>query len=156
MNIKSILIIISIALPFAGCKVDSQEQASEISSQASWWLAKGNYYKAKELFIKASDLRPSCAEYHIGIAMASLKVKDLETAGIRYQKALEILEVQSRNDPNRVDDLAMVLVCLGREEGAREEINKAKERFKNNGMINSLSDNFNVLIESWDEFRIDD
>lgn len=130
MQLRNILIIFAFILLFAGCRDNSKGQALKTASQASVCMANGNYLKAKALFTEASDLHPSCAEYHVGEAMASLKIKDSETARMRYLKALKILEGQSRCDPDRVDDYVMVLVSLGREKEAREVIDRAKERFE--------------------------
>ena len=95
-----------------------------------------------------------CAEYHVSIAMASIKVEDYKTAQDEYLKALPILQEQSQEDPERVDDLIIVLVCLHRNEEANTVLNDAKQRFKGNRSISMLADNYSEFIEGISEFQI--
>lgn len=108
------------------------------------------------MFKEASSLRPMCAEYHVGIAMASAKVKDYATARDEYLKALPILQEQSQEDSERVGDLIMVLVCLNRNQEANKILNAAKDRFKGNRSISMLADNYSEFIEAFADYQIKD
>ena len=151
---RRIILFILIALSVTGCKKDNIQKAQSLASKASFLMNEGKQTEALILLKEASSLRPMCAEYHVSIAMASVKIKDYTTANDEYLKALPILQEQSQEDPERVDDLIMVLVCLNRNEEANTTLNAAKQRFKDNRSISMLADNYSELIDGFAEFKI--
>ena len=153
---RRIILFILIALSATGCKKDNIQKAQSLASKASFLMNEGKQTEALILLKEASSLRPMCAEYHVGIAMASVKVNDYTTARDEYMKALPILQEQSQEDPERVCDLIMVLVCLNRNEEANTVLNAAKQRFKGNRSISMLADNYPEFIEGISEFQIKD
>lgn len=153
---RPIILLILIVLSVTGCKKDNRQKAQSLASKASLLMNEGKQTEALILLKEAISLRPMCAEYHVSIAMASVKVKDYTTARDEYLKALQILQEQSQEDPERVDDLIMVLVCLNRNEEAYTILNTAKQRFKGNRTISMLADNYSEFIESISELQIKD
>jgi Flp pilus assembly protein TadD len=139
-----------------GCKRDNRQKAQSLASKASRLMNEGKLTEAIIMFKEASSLRPMCAEYHVGVAMASVKVKDYTTARDEYTKALPILQEQSQEDPERVCDLIMVLVCLNRNQEANTILNAAKERFKGNRSISMFADNYSQFIKGISEFQLKD
>ena len=150
------ILFLLVVLSVTGCKKDNRQKAQSLSSEASRLMNEGKLTEAIIMFKEASSLRPMCAEYHVSIAMASVKVKDYTTARDEYLKALPILQEQSQEDPERVDDLIMVLVCLNRNQEANTVLNAAKQRFKGNRTISMLADNYSEFIEAFAENQIKD
>lgn len=98
------------------------------------------YAEAIPLMKKASALRPDCAEYHVGIAMASVMVKDYKTAKDEYLKALPILRKQSQDDPKRFNDLCLILTYLNRDKEAKTILDSARNKFpKNEAIVKDLT-----------------
>lgn len=155
MDIKSqsILLIVGLAC-LCGCNDDSSRQAAELASEAAVLMNQGRFDEARLLLEKASDLGSSCAEYHVGIAMASTQLDDYVTARIRYERALSILKRQSQNDPQRVDDYVMVLVCLNRESEARRVVKEAQGRFENDPTIQILAQDVDNMVEYYKKYSI--
>ncbi len=160
---KQILILTIVILTILGCKKESHSEANNdlkneaqrLASKASWLINEGNYVDAIPLLLEASKLRPMCAEYHVGLGMACVKTEDYKTAEDRYKKALTILLEQSNDDPERIDDLVMVLIYLKRDEEAYSTIKQAQNRFDDNQTISVLaSNNFQEVIEESGEYRI--
>ena len=150
------ILYLLVVLSVTGCKKDNIQKAQSLASEASRLMNEGKQTEAIIMFKEASDLMPMCAEYHVSIAMASVKVKDYTTARDEYLKALSILQEQSKEDPERVDDLIMVLVCLNRNEEANAVLNAAKQRFKGNRTISILADNYSEFTEGISELQIKD
>jgi len=148
------ILLLLVVLSVAGCKKDNKQIAQSLASEASLLMNEGKQTEALTLFKEASHLRPMCAEYHVGIAMASVKVRDYTTARDEYLKALPILQEQSQEDPERVYDLIMVLVCLNRNQEANTILNAAKQHFKDNRSISMLADSYSELIDGFTEFKI--
>lgn len=150
------ILFLLVVLLVTGCKKDNRQKAQPLASEASRLMNEGKLTEAIIMFKEASSLRPMCAEYHVGIAMASVKVKDYATARDEYLKALPILQEQSQEDPERVGDLIMVLVCLNRNQEANTILNAAKDRFKGNRSISMLADNYSEFREAFAEYQIKD
>jgi len=150
------ILFLIVVLSLTGCKKDNRQKAQSLASEASFLMNEGKQTEALILLKEASGLMPMCAEYHVSIAMASVKIKDYTTARDEYLKALPILQEQSQEDPERVDDLIMVLVCLNRIQEANTVLNAAKQRFKGNRTISMLADNYSEFIESISELQIKD
>ena len=150
------VLLVALCITVTGCRDDSYDQAKGLATQAAWLMEEGKYSEALPLLQKASDLRPSCAEYHVGIAMVSIRLNDHQTARVSYQKALRIFEQQSQYDPERVDDHFMVLVSLNREDEAREVLRKARKRFKDSPSMRSLVDDIPNLIKGFRQYRVNE
>ena len=155
-TMRPTILFLLVVLSVTGCKKDNRQKAQSLASEASRLMNEDKQTEAIIIFKEASSLMPMCAEYHVGIAMASVKVNDYTTARNEYLKALPILQEQSQEDPERVDDLVMVLVCLNRNQEANTVLNAAKQLFKDNRSISMLADNYSEFIEGFSEFQIKD
>ncbi len=151
---KLFLILLFIIFTLIGCKNDSIKQAQLLASKASILSVEGKHTDAIPLLEEASRLRPMCVEYHVGIAIESVKTENYTMAQDRYKKALAILQEQSKEDPERIDDLIIVLICLNRDEDAANVLNEAKSRFKENTTIAMLSNNYTEIVSNLREWRI--
>jgi hypothetical protein len=71
--------------------------------------------------------------------MAAVQLEKLEIAARHYLSAQAILSVQSQNDPERVDDHAMVVALLGRPEEAKRILKNGAQRFPDAEMLQKLA-----------------
>lgn len=129
-------------------------EAESLSAQASVYMADGEYEKALPLVRKAIRLRPQCAEYHVAAAMASVKTNDDMAAYRDYEKAQQILQDEAREDPERLDDLVMILLCMNRDEEAEKIFKNAKKELEGNYSIMKIQ-SVSELREMFSEFKID-
>ena len=137
-----------------GCASKSKQHAASLAAEASRLMAGQQYEEARDKLRLASDIRPECVEYHVGIAMCSVRLKDNLTALTQYAKAERLLEGQARQDPERVDDYLMVLLCQNRDEKASAELTNAKERFPDNKTVKMLSEGYAQFAKGMSDLRV--
>lgn len=145
---KKILTLISI-ITLVSC--GKQKTAQAWAVEAGALMAEEKFAEAIPFMKKASSLNPDCAEYHVGIAMSCIMIKDYEIAKAEYLNALPILKKQSQNDPERIDDLVILLTWLNRDEEAKIILSNAKKKFPSN---KTVAMDYRVMVEGTEKYKI--
>lgn len=128
--------------------------AGKLASEGSFAMNDGDFEGAFQKMERASIVKPNVAEYHVGAGMAAIKLSKLNDAIRHYQSADQILSVQSASDPERVDDHALVLFLLERDQQALDVIQSGIKRFPESAMLKRLATNTNSFAEMAQEFGI--
>lgn len=149
----SVILLLAV-LVITGCKGDTEREAKALASRASALMNEGKYTKAIPLLEKASNMRPICAEYHVGLARSYVQVEDYTKARDRYERSLPILRQQALDDPERVDDLVMVLIGLNKDQEAAKILEEAVNRYQGNATLSMLSADYAEFVDSLSKYRV--
>ncbi len=144
MNAFPRCLVLLLAFAAYSCS-PGEDEAVVIASKASYAMSDGNIYEARRLFQKATELRPEVFEYRVALAGLLRDMEGKEQASPHYVKALEIIEVESQQNHERVDEHIMLLVELGRQDEAKELLNERRERFPDSETVRLLLDNQEIL-----------
>lgn len=152
---RSLIVVLSVGLVLCGCaQKESRSLAQTYAAEAAIALDSGKYSEAKAKAIKATEAKPEVAEYSVAVAFAAVKLNEPSVAKEYFNKALAILEPQSKTDPERVDDCAMILICLGRKEEAVTILNKGVKQFPNSEVLKKLHGNVDAWTAELSEYSI--
>ena len=93
-----LVVLIFVIMVGTGCsrKAKSSERAAKFASEASVLMSKSDFEGARSKYVLASEMRPDCAEYHVGAAMCAVKLEDYTLAREEYGKAKNILKLSYR------------------------------------------------------------
>lgn len=143
------------AVLFAGCATPMKKaDADYFAAEASSALSKEDYKTARQWAVKAQQADPNVAEYLVTAGFASVKLGDRKAATKYYEKALPILMKESQKDPERVDDLAMVLYLLGREYDALAALEGGVARFPANAQLKETRKNYKTLFNGFAPYSV--
>lgn len=137
-----------------GSPPDPYKEAVKLANDASKMMMKEEYAGAREKLLVASAKRPQCFEYHMGIALCSVRLRDSDTAVDHYAKAEELLAPEAETTPRRVMDYVMVLICQNKDKEAAAALAKARDKFGGDPSVKRLSEGYNDLLTSWATFRL--
>lgn len=153
---KTLSVTLGICLMLCGCSVkESSNLAQTYATEVAKVLDSGDYAKAKTMAIKALHEKPEVAEYSVAVAFAAVKLNEPSVAKEHFNKALDILGPEAKTDPERVDDCAMVLVCLGRKAKALATLNEGVERFPRSLALQKLHDDLDEWSKELSEYSIE-
>lgn len=148
-----IIIICILTVTFFGC-TSEKDLAQEYANSASQYLNEAKFDEARNMLLKASVLRPDVSSYHVGIAFASVKLRDYANAKERYEIALKLIQNESISDPQRVDDHLMLLVLLDREDEARKLLREKMKVYPEEQSLRMLYKNFDDFVHGFSEWKI--
>lgn len=155
-RILTILILVTITGKGCSPKLKTSDRAAKLASEASLLMSKDDFAGAKPKLIMASELDPECAEYHVGAAICAVKLGDSVLARKHYANARNILAKQTNDNPERVDDYLMLLICLGEKDEAKKQLKKSEKQFPQNLTIKAFAESFDTIADGLTEFRVKD
>lgn len=129
MRTITVVIAVSAILTTTSCQKRHKAEAAQLAVSGSAALQKEEWQSAYDQFERAAVLRPSVPEYHTGAGMAAAKLGRFDVADRHYAAAEQILVPEARTDPERVDDLALLLALRGRHKEAAGALKDGSERF---------------------------
>lgn len=131
----------------------SLERRKEVQRNWRRWYAENRNARMRPSRTSMSGWRARY-EGHFRLAHIYVRMGDHKAAAREYEKVLENTSPVSEMGRSLVYAHIEALVCLNRDREAKALLAQALERFNSSGRIEDLSDNYDSLVSSWQEYRI--
>ena len=123
-----------------GCVKGSAKEAAALGREASHLMQEEKYNEAIILVEKAEKLDPKNFSYSIGLAFAYNKTGQFEKAKSKYLEILPKLREAASKDDSKVIEVILVLMSLRKQGEAQNELEKARERFGEKEIYDSIEE----------------
>jgi Flp pilus assembly protein TadD len=143
------VLLLTAVLALSGChrreitKLE-RDEAANLVSEAQFAVTLKEWTRAEGLFAKATQLCPDDGDMWVNLGMVRMRLNDHGGARSAYKSALSAFKDEISLNPTHMQTRlhrAYILVILGDQDDARDEIEKARAKYPDDRLLRNFAEN---------------